>query len=91
MISRSALSARFQFFSLFLKGMDMRKKLLRLATGAFALAGATGTAWAVPDGCPSNIVVGGTMACHHTGGTGCDSCRYRCDDGETYTWNVCQT
>ena len=67
----------------------MRKSLVRLALAAVALAILATAKPAFATGCPSNIVVGGTMACHLTSGSDCRSCTYSCDDGESYTWNVC--
>ena len=66
----------------------MRKKLLRFSVCAMAFSAATAKASAIEAGCPGNIVIGGTMACH-TGSSNCASCVYSCDDGKSYTWNMC--
>jgi hypothetical protein len=67
----------------------MRKRMMRFAAVLSILASATGTASASSAGCPGNIVIGGTMACHTGGGGDCSRCTYRYDDGKSYTWNMC--
>ena len=69
----------------------MRKRMLRLrlAVALFAVAVIGGAENAEADGCPGNIVIGGSVACHNTAGTNCNRCRYLCDDGYYYTWNMC--
>lgn len=69
----------------------MRKRTFRFAVTLFAAAVATtfGAPNAMAAGCPGNIVIGGTMACHLTIGQDCSACRYLCDDGEYYLWNMC--
>ncbi len=69
----------------------MRARLVRLAIAVFAVAVGGGSASAMAAGCPGNIVIGGTMACHNVSGSTCSNCRYLCDDGEYYNWNMCET
>lgn len=68
----------------------MRKRVIRLAVACFAVAvlGSIGAREAEAAGCPSHLTDGSTV-CHHTSGTDCNSCRYKCSDGESYTWTVC--
>lgn len=70
----------------------MRMRAFRLAVALFALAVAASVnaPAAMAAGCPGNIVIGGTMACHSTPlSSDCTRCRYLCDDGVYYTWNMC--
>lgn len=66
----------------------LRKRAIRLALAALGLALASPSV-ASAAGCPSNIVVGGAMACHLVNGTDCRDCTYHCDDGNNYEWGVC--
>jgi hypothetical protein len=70
----------------------MRKRLLRLtaALTAVAAAGTPATAFAFA-GCPGNIVLDGSVACHTGTGGDCSSCKYTCDDGTSPTYNMCAT
>lgn len=65
----------------------MRKRMLRVAVALFAAAVSASQAGALV-GCPGNVVIGGTTACHLVSGSNCESCRYNCE-GEYYTWNMC--
>jgi hypothetical protein len=70
----------------------MRKSLTRFAVCLFALAAIStvNAPSASAAACPGNIVIGGTMACHNTpASSDCTRCRYLCDDGLYYTWNMC--
>lgn len=68
----------------------MRKKLLRLSICALTFSAASTKASAVEAGCPGNIVIYGTIACHTGSGGDCSSCRYTCDDGQSRTYNMCE-
>ena len=69
----------------------MRRIRFALALTALALAGSTGSASAFEARCPIGLLGPQPYGtCAFTGvGSSCSSCEYECEDGETYTWNVC--
>jgi hypothetical protein len=69
----------------------MRKRVLRFSVSLFAVAVAStmGAPEASASGCPGNVVIDGSLACHHTGGSSCSACRYLCEDGKYHWWNMC--
>ncbi len=67
----------------------MRPHFLRFSLAVLALSLVSLPASAAVDaGCPSNIVISGTIACH-TNDTDCRACDYSCDNGTNPTWNMC--
>ena len=64
---------------------------LRLALAVLAAVIAASAQPAAADQvCPS--IIRGPQpygVCAYTGGGSCESCKYECGDGETYTWNMC--
>lgn len=71
-----------------------KKRLIQFASAllitlSFALPAQARTAQ-LAGACASNLIAGGTMACHLvSGGGSCSTCTYWCEDGHYYNVNQC--
>lgn len=67
----------------------MSRRLIRLCAAVFGLI-LVGVPAAASNHCPDFLIWTDGFTCSRVSGTSCSNCKYYCDDGNTYNWNVCE-